>query len=121
MTAYNSTSALAWTPYAKVQVCTGESQSIMLFSLLTERALDHWISPSTWDSSHHADAAKFYQFVSRYQKDHGFSMDEGVMRDTIKQVVMAKGHAFGQPQADFVHKCVTLARNVLDFLSATGR
>ena len=43
------------------------------------------------------------------------------MRDTIKQVVMAKGHPFGQPQADFVHTRVALARNVLDFLSATGR
>jgi hypothetical protein len=48
-------------------------------------------------------------------------MDEDLMRDTIKQVVMAKGHPFGQPQADFVHKRVALARNVLDFLSATGR
>ena len=93
----------------------------MTLSLLTEQALNHWISPSTWDTSYHTDTAKFYQFVSRYQKDHGFSMDEGVMRGTIKQVVMAKGHPFGQPQADFVHTRVALARNVLDFLSATGR
>ena len=93
----------------------------MIFSSPAEKALDHWISPSMWDSSHHTDEAKFFQFVSQYQKDHGFSVDEDVMRDTIKQVVMAKGHPFGQPQADFVHKRVALARNVLDFLSATGR
>ena len=93
----------------------------MIFSSLTERALDHWISPSTWDSLNHTDTAKFYEFVSQYQKDHGFAMDERAMRDTIKEVVMAKGHPFGQPQADFVHTRVALARNVLDFLSATGR
>jgi len=93
----------------------------MTFSSATEQALDRWISPRTWDSLTHTDAAKFFQFVSQYQKDHGFFMDEGLMRDSIKQAVITKGHPFGQPQAEFVHKCVALARNVLDFLSATGR
>ena len=31
---------------------------------------------------------------------------------------MAKGHPFGRLEADFVHKCVSVARNVLDILSA---
>jgi hypothetical protein len=93
----------------------------MIFSSLTEQALDHWITPSTWDSLNHTDTAKFYEFVSQYQKDHGFAMDERFMRDTIKEVVMAKGHPFGRLEADFVHKCVSVARNVLDILSATRR
>ena len=44
--------------------------------------------------------------------------DECAMRDRIKEVVMAKGHPFGRLEADFVHKCVSVARNVLDILSA---
>ena len=93
----------------------------MTFSSPTEQALNHWISSSTWDSLNHADTAKFYQFVNQYQKDHGFSLDEGGMRDIIKQVVIAKGHPFGKPEAAVIHARVALARNVLDFLSATGR
>ncbi len=90
----------------------------MIFSSLTERALDHWVSPSTWDSLNDTDTAKFYEFVSQYHKDHGLAMDECAMRDRIKEVVMAKGHPFGRLEADFVHKCVSVARNVLDILSA---
>ena len=107
----------AWVPYVKLEVCTAESHPIMTFSSSTERALDHWVSPSTWDSLNHTDTAKFYEFVSQYHKDHGSAMDECAMRDRIKEVVMAKGHPFGRLEADFVHKCVSVARNVLDILS----
>ena len=74
----------------------------MIFSSLTERALDHW------DSLNHTNTAKFYEFVSQYHKDHGFAMDECAMRDRIKEVVMAKGHPFGRLEADFVHKCIVI-------------
>ena len=90
----------------------------MTLSLLTEQALNHWISPSTWDTSYHTDEAKVYQFVSQYQRTTVFPRTRA---SCGIQVAMAQGHPFGQPEVDFVHQRVALARNVLDFLSATGR
>ena len=73
----------------------------MTFSSATEQALDRWISPRTWDSLTHTDAAKFFQFVSQYQKDHGFFMDEGLMRDSIKQAARHTPHGVGMLMGSF--------------------
>ena len=87
----------------------------------SETALNDWIGPSTWDSDHSIDRQRFYKFTRRYQTDHGYTMNEADMRDVIKTKVRAKGHAFGPSQENLIHELVVLARNILEFLEATGR
>jgi hypothetical protein len=87
----------------------------------TQAALDAWIAPATWDSEHPEDMQRFYQFLSRYQKDYGFALDEDALRREIQTRVKAKGRAFGDHQEDLVDRLVDLAYDILDFLKATGR
>lgn len=87
----------------------------------TEAALDRWVGPSTWDSGHHEDMRRFYEFVSQYQKDHGFVIQESDLRDEIKSKVKAKGHPVGTHQENLIDDLVSLAYKILDFLKATGR
>lgn len=86
----------------------------------TQKALDHWLVP-TWDSGHHLDEERFYQFLDQYQREHGFNIDESGLRDEISRAVKAKNLPFGKHQEDLVHDHVLLAYNILDFLKATGR
>jgi hypothetical protein len=93
----------------------------MQLSANSQAALNGWIGPHTWDSEHHEDTRRFYLFVSAYQKDHGSSLNEADMRQTIKQAAQSRGHTFGQHQEVLVFELVNKAVHILEFLSATGR
>jgi len=86
----------------------------------TQKALDHWLVP-TWDTGHQRDERRFYEFLSQYQQDHGFSINESELRKEIERAVKAKQLLFGKHQEDIVHDHVSLAYKILDFLKATGR
>jgi len=86
----------------------------------TQKALDHWLVP-TWDTGHQRDERRFYEFLSQYQQDHGFSINESELREKIERSVKARQLPFGKHQEDLVHDRVSLAYKILDFLKATGR
>jgi hypothetical protein len=87
----------------------------------TKAALDAWIRSATWDSEHPEDMQRFYQFLSLYQKEYGFALDEDALRKEIQAAAQAKGHAFGEQQEDLLERLIDLAYDILDFLKATGR
>ena len=68
----------------------------------TQKALDHWLVP-TWDTGHPRDERRFYEFLSQYQQDHGFSINESELRKEIERTVKAKQLPFGKRQEKIVH------------------
>ena len=88
----------------------------------TREALNYWIVPS-WDSDieHHEDRRRFYLFVDRYQRDHGFSIDEVGLKDEIRRTAEAKGLPFGDYQEEVAREHVSKAYGILEFLQATNR
>jgi hypothetical protein len=87
----------------------------------TDAALDVFIKTSTWDGKHSLDMGRFYKFVSLYQTDHGFGIDEMGLQDELKARARANGHPVGEYQEMLIRKLASTASDILTFLSVTGR
>jgi hypothetical protein len=87
----------------------------------TTAALDNWLAPESWDSGEHEDEARFYRFVSEYQKEHGLSVDVNELRKEIARRVYVKGHPVGQSQLESILDHLMYMGCILDFLRETGR
>lgn len=93
----------------------------MDLKISTTAALDDWVGPESWDSGEHEDEARFYRFVSEYQREHGFSVNPNELRQLIARAVLKKGHPVGHPQLEAILDHLMYMGCILDFLRATGR
>ena len=84
----------------------------------TDAALDAWAGPNTWYTDHDSDMDRWYDFVNQYQKDHGFTIDEAGLRETIESKVNG---VVNDQLRNIIRKRISLAYNILDFLKHTGR
>jgi len=84
----------------------------------TKRALDAWLGADTWPTKHDADMGRWYDFVSQYQKDHGFTIDEAGLRELIEDKTRASGN---EDLRRVIRERIGLAYSILDFLKHTGR
>ena len=90
----------------------------MTLSKDAENALDHWVGIETWHTKHDNDMDRWYGFVDQYQRDHGFTIDEPALRETISAKI---GGAVNEDLQNIIRERITLAYNILDFLKCTGR
>ena len=84
----------------------------------TQKALKAWIETETWHSGHDADMDRFYDFVDQYQKDHGFTIDEPSLRETINRIATGGGD---EKVRKMIREYIELAYRILDFLKRTRR
>lgn len=89
----------------------------------TEKALDAWLGPETWHTNHDEDMNRWYDFVNQYQRDHGYTIDEVALRETIEYKLTKKiGERFdNEILRKEIRERISLAYNILDFLEHTGR
>lgn len=90
----------------------------MILKPTTKDALDAWIGPSTWATRDDRDMNRFYDFVSQYQKDHGYTIDESGLLEIIEQKL---GGEPSTEEQETIRERISLAYNILDFLKHTGR
>ena len=83
-----------------------------------EAALDAWLGASTWHSGHDADMDRWYVFVDKYQRSHGFECDEAALRELIERKL---GGNVTEDLRKIIRAHISLAYNILDFLKLTGR
>lgn len=90
----------------------------MQFKPDTEKALNNWLKPDTWYTLDLVDMNRFYDFVDQYQKDHGFTIDEAALRETIERKVKAGND---EDMKEIIREYVNIAYKILEFLKQTGR
>jgi len=83
--------------------------------------LDKWLGSESWDSGELEDEARFYRFVSEYQKEHGLSVEINELRKEIARRVFAKGRPVGGSQLESILDHLGFMGCILDFLRTTGR
>lgn len=90
----------------------------MQLSTATERALQGWIGPSTWHTSHDLDMERWYKFVDQYQRDHGYTINEPELQAHIegKSTTPMNDYLKGT-----IRERISLAYKILDFLRTTNR
>ncbi len=94
-----------------------------MLSKAAEKALDHWIKISTWCTNDLTDSNRWYMFVDQYQRDHGFTIDEPILLETIeaktgKPKIREDANEELRP---IIQERISLAVNILEFLECTGR
>ncbi len=72
---------------AKKRKIVVEKRNSVRLKLYTEEALDSWVVPLTWYTSHPAEIDRFYDFVDQYQKDHGYSLNKAGLREIIEKKI----------------------------------
>lgn len=87
----------------------------------TEKALDAWLGPSTWHTAHDDDMDRWYDFVSVYQREHGYEIDEPALREHIERKLGGTFDDEPNGLRSIIRSRITLAYNILDFLKRTGR
>lgn len=89
----------------------------------TEKALNVWLDAGTWHTGHPTDMDRWYDFVDQYQREHGFTIDEVVLRKNIEDKLTKKtGKRFGnEVLRNEIREQISLAYKILDFLKHTGR
>jgi hypothetical protein len=90
----------------------------MQLSTEAEVALDAWLGASTWHSGHDADMDRWYVFVDRYQRDHGFHIDEPALQGLIEK---KPGGNVTKDLKHVIRENISLAFRILDFLKCTNR
>ncbi len=50
----------------------------------TEKTLDTWLNAGTWHTNHPSDMERWFGFVDQYQREHGFTIDEAALCETIE-------------------------------------
>lgn len=93
----------------------------MQLSTESDKALDRWLGPATWFKEHPLDMERFYGFVSQYQTDHGYVIDESALREEIERRVTRSGGSVGEELRDIIRDRIALACDILEFLKSTNR
>lgn len=89
-----------------------------MLSEATESKLQSWLSAGTWHTSHDSDMGRWYDFVNQYQHDHGFTIDETVLREHIEHKIEG---CINEDIREIIRRRISLAYNILDFLRRTRR
>lgn len=84
----------------------------------SERKLNAWLGPNTWQTGHDSDMDRWYDFVNQYQRDHGYTIDEAALRELIEHKVDG---GVNEDLRELIRKRISLAYRILDFLKRTGR
>lgn len=90
----------------------------MELSAAAESKLQTWIGPRTWRTLHPSDMDRWYDFVDQYQRDHGYAIDEALLREHIERKVEG---GVSENSRDIIRHRISLAYSILDFLKRTGR
>ena len=96
----------------------------MLFKPETEKKLNYWLRCDTWHTMHPADMRLWYDFVDQYQKDHGYTLNEAVLREYIEHKIGIGRNMSEEVAEDFrdkIRRYIHIANHILRFLEATGR
>lgn len=83
----------------------------------SEAKLKAWLAPGTWHTTHDSDMDRWYDFVSEYQRDHGYTIDEPILQEHITH----QSGATSDELLDIIRNRISLAYNILDFLKRTRR
>lgn len=86
----------------------------------TSKALDGWLAPGTWHTTHPLDTRRFYRFVDVYAKEHGHALDEAELREEIVRRLRKKGNV-NDRLIMLIQQRISLAYHILDFLEQTNR
>lgn len=89
----------------------------------TQKALDAWLGSSNWYTKDLRDMNRWHHFVDQYQREHGFTIDEGSLRENIEaKLTKIDGKRFeNEPLRNEIRERISLACNILEFLERTGR
>jgi hypothetical protein len=90
----------------------------MQLSTESMERLRHWVGMDTWHTNHLFDMNRWYDFVSQYQRDHGYQVDETALRELI-----AREAGIGDNEAllEEIRERISLMYRILDFLKQTER
>lgn len=86
----------------------------------SSEALNTWLSGS-FHTEHVLDMNRFYNFVTEYQREHGYEIDEPALREEIENRISKYGGSVSEDLRDIINDRISLAYNILDFLKQTGR
>ncbi len=92
----------------------------MELSDATSKALDGWLAPGTWHTTHPLDTRRLYRFVDVYAKEHGHTLDETELREEIVRRLGKKGN-INDRLIELIRERIRLAYHILDFLEQTKR
>lgn len=88
----------------------------------TQKALNAWLGPDTWDTPHSLDWQRFFDFVNQYQSEHGFTIEESGLCEIMEEKLRGKtGHPISGKTREVIRDRIRLAYYILDFLKHTGR
>jgi hypothetical protein len=93
----------------------------MEFKPATEKALNAWLGHSTWNTPHDDDMDRWYDFVSQYQRDHGFTINEPALREHIERKVGGTFTDEANSLRSVIRRRINLAVEILDFLKRSHR
>jgi hypothetical protein len=93
----------------------------MNLSSTAERKLKAWYGPDTWHTDHDLDMNRWYDFVSQYRQDLGFTVDEAGLREHIEHKIKDQGQPIGDDLSQIIRERISLMYLILDFLKQTGR
>ncbi|WP_417686824.1 hypothetical protein [Pseudidiomarina gelatinasegens] len=91
----------------------------MSLSTESETRLKNWASMD-WTSNHVLDLHRFFKFIDQYANDHGYSVDEALLKDKIASITHTPT---GDDNAleEIIRERISLMVEILDFLKVTGR
>jgi hypothetical protein len=87
----------------------------------TSRFLNGWLGIDSWKSPHSNDMNRWYDFISQYQRDHGYALDERGLVEEIEQRHRQRERDIGPEERTIIESRVNLARQILEFLERTRR
>ena len=96
-------------------------EELVQFKPETSRFLNGWLGPDSWNSPHSNDMNRWYDFISQYQRDHGYALDERGLVEEIEQRHRQRERPIGSAERKIIENRVGLAREILEFLERTGR
>ncbi|MGL5340474.1 MAG: hypothetical protein ACRDAR_17595 [Aeromonas veronii] len=56
---------------------------LMFLKPMSEKMLRQWVARDTWHEVHINDTQFFYLFIHAYVTEHGYALDEELLRDKI--------------------------------------
>lgn len=75
-----------------------------------------WLKANTWHTNDLGDMNRWYDFVDRYQRDHGHRLDETAVLRSIEEELGGLESEYLQSAA---RERISLAVNILEFLERT--
>lgn len=88
----------------------------MFLKPMSEQLLQQWVSLNSWHEGHDNDTRVFYRFIHAYVEEHGYELDEALLREKILFILDRREDDDFQRLAC---ERVGFMRNVLDYLQFT--